>query len=105
MRPVDDSTLQHQVFLASRGANGARQRGGTRGGLQGATSGDAFPAVSPCTGSGLRTAGEDVPLQQSAADLLVGSQEDETTHADEGHPRYAARKQPAEKEEREQRVP
>lgn len=35
--------------------------------------------------------------QQSAADFLVGSQENETARADEGHPRDAAREQPADK--------
>lgn len=37
-------------------------------------------------------------LQQSAANLLIGSQEDETAQADEGHPWYAACKQTAEKD-------
>ena len=51
--------------------------------------------------TGLRAVTEDeLLLQHRAADLLVGSQEDEAAHADEGYPRYAARKQPADSEER-----
>lgn len=40
-----------------------------------------------------------VLLSQSASDFLIGSEEDETARADEGHPRYAASKQTGERGE------
>ena len=39
--------------------------------------------------------------EQSATELLIGSQEDEPAHADEGHPRHGARKQTEGEEEEE----
>lgn len=62
-----------------------------------------FPCC-PSTKRELRTVREVALLQQSAADLLVGSQENETAHTDEGDPRYAACKQTAEKEGKESKV-
>lgn len=43
-------------------------------------------------------------LQQGAADLLVGSKENEAAHTYEGDPRYAACKQAAEEEGKEQHM-
>lgn len=90
----DSSPPEHQVFLASQGRR-------TGGGLLGTRA--LLPTLSLHQVTGLRTVTEDELLQQRAADLLIGSQEDEPAHTDEGYPRYAARKQPADREEKEKR--
>lgn len=86
-------------------APGVPRVSGVGGGSRGR--GCYFLRCSPCcpsTRSGLGTVAEDVLLHQGAADLLIGSQEDEAAHTDEGHPRYAARKQTADKEEKGQHM-
>ncbi|TNN35310.1 hypothetical protein EYF80_054528 [Liparis tanakae] len=58
-------------------------------------------AESPETKPGLHMSGTP-DGHQGAAGLLVGAQEDEPAHADEGRPRDAAREQTAEEEEEEE---
>lgn len=53
-----------------------------------------FPLPGACFHP-VAVSGDAAALQQGAADLLVGAEEDEAAGADEGHPGYAARKQAA----------
>lgn len=74
------------------------------GGSRGVVGGRLSPPSAYCAEQSQTAATDDALLQQSATDLLVGSEEDETAQTDEGHPRDAACKQTGEKQGREQRV-
>lgn len=70
---------------------GGQHHGGAGGG---ASPGErVFPLPGACFHP-VVVSGE-AALQQGAANLLVGAEEDEAAGADEGHPGYAARKQAA----------